>query len=40
MTRLFLVKDGEQELWVAALVEEDVLDVGRATRTPGMTTTS
>ena len=24
MTRLFLVKDGETELWVAALVEEDV----------------
>jgi hypothetical protein len=24
MTRLFLVKDGEKELWVAALVDEDV----------------
>ncbi|TDW87125.1 hypothetical protein EV137_5197 [Kribbella pratensis] len=24
MTRLFLVKDGETELWVAALVDEDV----------------
>ncbi|WP_427889755.1 hypothetical protein ACQHIV_40325 [Kribbella sp. GL6] len=24
MTRLFLVKDGETELWVAALLEEDV----------------
>jgi hypothetical protein len=24
MTRLFLVKDGERELWVAALVDEDV----------------
>jgi hypothetical protein len=24
MTRLFLVKDGEKELWVAALIEEDV----------------
>jgi hypothetical protein len=24
MTRLYLVKDGEQELWVAALVDEDV----------------
>jgi hypothetical protein len=24
MTRLYLVKDGERELWVAALVDEDV----------------
>ena len=24
MTRLFLVRDGERELWVAALVDEDV----------------
>ena len=24
MTRLFLVKDGDKELWVAALVDEDV----------------
>jgi hypothetical protein len=24
MTRLYLVKDGKQELWVAALVDEDV----------------
>ena len=26
MTRLYLVKDGEREPWVAALVDEDVFD--------------
>ncbi|MGY4771973.1 hypothetical protein ACXC9Q_34145 [Kribbella sp. CWNU-51] len=44
MTRLYLVKDWERELWVAALMDEDVWtyvgNTGRFHRNEGPGTTS